>query len=89
MVNFFVESLNRYALPLENAQHILQRTGYKEILLLQPQLLTGELFVVGVEDFGDVFGGDFILHGTVVVALVKGVKVKGFNGFRFPQPAGC
>ena len=44
------------------ADHVLQGAGGEEVLLLQAKLFAVDVFVVGIEDLGDVFGEDF---GTV------------------------
>ena len=40
---------------LVKSQHVLERAGNEEILLLEPQLFALDRFIVGVEHLGDVF----------------------------------
>ncbi|MFM1942433.1 MAG: hypothetical protein RI897_1415 [Verrucomicrobiota bacterium] len=42
-------------------------------------------FVVGVEDFADVFGHHFFIYRAVVVSGVEGLEVEGLGGFGFPE----
>ncbi|CPZ67689.1 Uncharacterised protein [Mycobacteroides abscessus] len=69
----------------QDVQHPLQRARYKEVLLQQPQALTGLGLVVGVEHLGDGFGRHLVLDGLVVVARVEGVQLEGLHGPRAPQ----
>ena len=71
-----------------DSDHVLQRTGNKEILLLQPQLLPLRGFIIRIENFGDVFCHYLVVDGTVVVTHVKLLKVEGFRCFRFPKAQG-
>ena len=66
--------------------HVLQRAADEEIVLLrQPKSLPGLRLVIRIEDFGDCFGGNLCVHGTVVVADVERVEVEGLSGFGLPQ----
>jgi len=55
----------------KSADDISQGTGYKEILLLQAQLLPLWSAVVGVKDFGDIFRIDLPINRASVIPLVK------------------
>ncbi len=65
--------------------HVLQRAGGEEVLLLETKLLAVDIFVVGVEDLGDIFGEDFGSDGTLVVAAVEATEVEGLGGLGLPE----
>ena len=67
------------------ADHVLQRAGDEEVLLLQPQLLARLGLVVGVEHLGDVLGDHLVLDRAVVVADVEGRKSKDSQRLGLPQ----
>jgi len=71
---------------LVQMQHVLERAGNEKILLFQPQLLTLDGFIVGVEHFRDVFREDLLVYGPIIVAYIEGLEFEGFNGFRLPKP---
>ncbi len=81
----FMEAFQRQALAFAQAQHVLDRAGHEEILLLQAQLLALHLLVVGVEDFGNVFRIDLILHRPVIIAPVEIGEVEGLGRLGAPQ----
>ena len=56
-----VEALQRNLLPAHDAQHVLQRAGDEEVLLLQPQLLALDRLVVRIEHLGDVLRDDLLV----------------------------
>jgi hypothetical protein len=57
-----VEALSGRLLPAQvDAQHVLQRAGDEEVLLLEPQLLALDLLVVRVEHLGEVLGRDLLV----------------------------
>ena len=68
------------------ADHVLQRAGDEEELLLQAQPLAGLGLVVRIEHLGDRFRCDLLVDGAVVVADVEAVEVERLRGFRLPQP---
>ena len=72
-------------LKLVDPYHILKRTGDKEILLGQPELLAGGGLIIGIEHLGDGLGDDLLLDRAIVVAPVEGLKIEGFRGLRFPE----
>ena len=80
-----VELVERLAAHHEQPDHVLERAGHEEVLLCQPQLLSGFGFVVRIEDLGDGFRCDLLVHRPVVVADVERFKIKGFGGFGLPQ----
>ena len=43
-------------------------------------------FVVGVEDLADRLGGDLVVDGPLVVALVEGLEVERLHRLGAPQP---
>ena len=84
----FVEAAQGQALGAHDAQHVLQRGADEEVLLLEPQLLALQGFVVGVEDFGDVLQHRLAVDRAEVVAVVEAVEVEGFRRLGAPQPQG-
>ena len=68
-----------------DANHILQRTGNKKVLLFQAQLLALELFIIGVQYFSDGFGAYLIFHCAVIVTGIEIFKIKGNRSFSTPQ----
>src|SRR5271154_3895880 len=66
-------------------EHVLQRAGGEKILLLEAKPFAAQLFVVGIQDLGDVLGGDLLLDRAVVVAAVEGLEVERFVRFSSPQ----
>ncbi len=81
----FMKALDGQSAADALAQHVLDRAGDEEILLLQAQTLAFQLLVVGVEDLGDRFRGDFLLDRAVIVPAVEIGEVKGLRGLRTPQ----
>src|SRR5215472_3324308 len=69
-----------------NANHVLQRAGDEEILLLQAEALALEAFIVGIQDFRNVLREHLLSDRTLIIASVEAVKVEGFGGFRRPKP---
>ena len=70
---------------LVDADHVLERAGHEEVLLLEPQPLAPHHLVVGVEDLGDVLRVHLLVHRAPVVPLVEGVEVEGLGGLRLPE----
>ncbi len=73
---FFVKALQGDFLQLRDAQHVLQRTGHEEILLLQPQFLALGLLVVGIQHLGDIFRRHLLVYRAVVIAAIEHGKVE-------------
>ena len=71
-------------LPVD-ADHVLERAGDEEVLLLQAQPLARQELVVRVEDLGDVLRVDLEVDRAPVVPLVEGVEVEGLRGLRLEQ----
>src|SRR5215469_8023314 len=69
-----------------NADHILQRAGGKEILLLEPEALALRAFIVGIQDLRDVLGEHLLSDRALVIAGIEAVEVKGFGCLRRPKP---
>ena len=69
-----VEALGRDLLHADDAQHVLQRAGDEEVLLLEPQLLALDLLVVRIEHLGDVLRGHLLVHRAVIVAALNTEK---------------
>ncbi len=67
---------------------VLESGGAEEVLLLQPELLSAEVVVVGVEDAGDVLGEIPLEDGFDVVAVVEKPEVEVAGGFCRPQAEG-
>ena len=65
--------------------HVLQRAGDEEVLLLQPKRLALGYFVVWIEHLGDVLRVHLVFDGAVVVAMVEGVEIERLDRFRLPQ----
>ena len=53
--------------------------------MYQPQLFALHLFVVGIENLGQVFRADLLVDGAVVVAAVEGREIEGLGCFSAPQ----
>ena len=67
-------------------QDVLDRGRDEEILLPQPQLAAHLGRVIRVQDFRQVLGLGFLLHGPDVVALVEVAQVEIAGGLGRPQP---
>src|SRR5262249_48873165 len=80
-----VEVRERAVLMLLNRKNMLQGARYKEELLLEPELLTLNLFVIGVENLGDILRGYFIRDRTEEVSGVEGFETERFDSLRGPQ----
>ena len=63
------------ALP-EAPDHVLQRRGHEEVLLLEPQLLAGVLVVRRVEHLGDVLAAGLVLDRLHVLPAVEAREVE-------------
>ncbi len=70
---------------LVDADHVLQRAGHEEVLLLEAKPLAPQHLVVRVEDLGDVLRVHLLVHRAPVVALVEGLEVEGLGGLCLPQ----
>src|SRR5271165_3740350 len=81
-----VKGMESSAAQLVNAQHVLQGTGGEEVLLLQPQNFSTQRFVIGVEDLAYRLGGDFLVHGVVVIAFIKRLKIERIDRLGGPEP---
>ena len=73
---------------LLNVKNVLQGARDEEELLGQPQLLALDVFVIGIEDLGDVLGRDLVRDRTEEIARVEGPEVEGLDGLRRPQAHG-
>ena len=62
--------------------------GNKEILLLQAQFLARVVIVIGVKDLHNGLGQVLLLHGLLIVSSVKGIQIKGVDGFCVPDTQG-
>src|SRR6516165_5977863 len=69
-----------------HAEHILQGTGHKEDLLLEPEHFPLRRLVVRIEDLCDIFRLHFLLDRAVVVALVERGEIKRFDRLSLPEP---
>ena len=68
-----------------DAQHVLQRAGDEEILLLEPELLALQRTVVRVEHLADRLGGDLLRDRAVVVADVERPEAERIDRLGAPQ----
>ena len=75
-------------LLLEPPDHVGNRAGHEEILLLEAQLLALVALIVRVEDLGDVLGVDLLLHGAAEVAFVEELEVEVARRARRPKAQG-
>jgi hypothetical protein len=82
---FLVEALRRDLLHPVDAQHVLQRTGDKEVLLLQAQLLALDLLVIRIQHLGDVLRGDLLVDRAPVIAAVEGGEIERLGRLGTPQ----
>ena len=80
-----VKLLQASSLSKMKANHVLQGTGYEEVLLFEAQLFALQWFVIGIEHFGNVLRGHFLFNCAVIVSDVKRGKVERFRRFRTPQ----
>jgi hypothetical protein len=71
-----VEGMDRSAPLRVYANHVLQRAGREEVLLLEAEDLARHGLVVGIEDLADGLGGDFFVDCVVVVAFVEGLEIE-------------
>jgi hypothetical protein len=67
---------------LEPPDHVRDRAGDEEVLLLEAQRLPLVALIVRVEHLGDVLGVDLLLDGAAVVALVEELQVEIAGGAR-------
>ena len=65
--------------------HVLQGTGDKKELLLKPEGLALDHFVVRVKHFGDVFRMHFVLYRAIIIPVVERGEIKGLHCFSFPK----
>src|ERR1700678_3386564 len=68
--------------------HVLEGARGEKVLLLKTKLFAAHLFVVGIEDLGDIFGKDFGIHRTLVVAAVKSPEEERLCGLGSPEAKG-
>ena len=83
-----MKALERHVLRARDAEHVLDRAGDEEVLLLETQLLAAQLFVIRIEHLAQVLRGDFLIHGAVIVAAVEGGEVERLGRLRAPQAQG-
>lgn len=67
---------------------LLHGSGDKEILLLQAQFLARIVVVVGIEHLHDISRQVLLLHGLLIIALVKGIQLETHHRLRVPDPQG-
>ncbi len=67
------------------AQNIGHRTGALEILLHQAQTFTGQMVIVGIQDFGQLFRLNALFFCLKKFTVVKPAQVKRLHCTRFPQ----
>ena len=85
---FFIEFSDVIVLLFILFNRPLYAGGNKEILLLQAQFLACVVVVVGVKDLHNGFGQVLLLHCLLVVSPVKGIQIKGVDGFCVPDTQG-
>ena len=73
----------------EGPDHILQRRGGQDVLLLNTQALTVPGGIVGVQHTGDVLGLILGVQSPQVILRVEGVEVQLFLGLALPQTQGA
>ncbi len=56
--------------------HVLQRARNEKILLGQAKKLADFRLIVGVEDFGDRFGKDFVIDCFVIISGIEHLKIE-------------
>ena len=83
------EALDRLALGIEQAQHVLQRAGHEEVLLREAQPLADLRLVVRVEHLGERLGDHLLVHGAVVVADVEVLRSRTIRPPRSSTAAAC
>ena len=85
---FFIEFSDVIVLLFILSHRPLYTGGDKEILLFQAQFLACVVVVVGVKDLHNGFGQVLLLHCLLVVSPVKGIQIKGVDGFCVPDTQG-
>ncbi len=68
-----------------NVDEVLQGRGDKEELLLETQFFAFGVFVVRVENFGDVLRLHFVVDGAKVIGGVERLEIERFNGLGFQR----
>ena len=69
---------------VEAAQHVLERTAHKEVLLLQTKTTPFIGSIVRIENLREGFASHLFFNGTGVIADVEGIKVEAFGGISPP-----
>ena len=62
--------------------------GDEEVLLLQTQLLTCIMIVIGVQNLYDITCQVLLLYRLLVITLVKGIQLEALYGLRIPDTQG-
>ena len=81
----FMELPDIIVLPHILFHRFLYGGGDKEVLLLQAQLLTGVMVIVGIEHFHNISCQVFLLHSLLVIPFVKGLQLEALHRLRIPD----
>src|SRR5215472_2400489 len=81
----FGQSLDRFALELQQAQYVLQRAGDEKVLLREAQPLARFRLVVRIQNLGQGFRCHFLAYRAVIVTGVEVLEIEGLYGFALPQ----
>ena len=82
------ELVNIFMFAHELLHRLLHGCGDEEILLLQAQLLTCIVVVIGVKHFHDVSRKVLLLHRLAVVSLVEGIQLENLYRLSIPDTQG-
>ena len=82
---FLVQGRGRAAEERVNAEHVLQRATAEKELLLEAQFLARRNFIIRIEHLADVFRGQLVLHGAVVIAVIESSEIEGLDRLRSPK----
>ncbi len=69
----------------ELLQRALDRSGNKEILLLQPQFLSLNMIVAGVQNLADRASKVLLFNRLLIIALVEGIQMEAVDRLRVPD----
>ena len=86
--NLLIELMDIVMLSHVLLNCFLYGCGDEEVLLLQTQLLTCIVIVVGVQNLYDVTCQVLLFYRLLVIALIKGIQLEALYGLRIPDTQG-
>ena len=82
--HFVGELIPSIVIPAITGDHVLQRAGYKKVLLNQAEFLSILSLIIWIKNFGNGFHHRFFTDRFHIASLIKHIQIKLFRGLGLP-----